>query len=72
MKKRMLSLLLAAAMLLTAVPALGAGLVPSGDSLIWYNDGTNASEFQDDTKSTVTSEGGAIKLSTTGTDTTIW
>lgn len=72
MKKRMLSILLAAAMLLTAVPALGAGLVPSGDSLIWYNDGTNASEFQDDTKSTVTSEGGAIKLSTTGTDTTIW
>ncbi len=68
MKKRMLSLLLAAAMLLTAVPALGAGLVPSGDSLIWYNDGTNASEFQDDTKSTVTSEGGAIKLSKVGTD----
>lgn len=72
MKKRMLSLLLAAAMLLTAVPALGAGLVPSGDSLIWYNDGTNASEFQDDTKSTVTSEGGAIKLSTTGTEKTMW
>ena len=59
-------------MLLTAVPALGAGLVPSGDSLIWYNDGTNASEFQDDTKSTVTSEGGAIKLSTTGTEKTQW
>ena len=72
MKKRLLGLLTAAAMLLSAMPVFADGKIPSGDDLIWYNNGTNASEFENGS-GVMSVDGGAIKISLTDTEqTTIW
>ena len=77
MKRRLLGLLTAAAMLLSAMPVFAGGEIPSGDDLIWYNDGTNASEF-DGGSGKMSVDAGAIKMTLTdnneevGKRTQIW
>lgn len=77
MKKRLLGLLTAAAMLFSALPVFAGGEIPSGDDLIWYNDGTNASEFDGGTGK-MSVDAGAIKMTLTdnneevGKRTQIW
>lgn len=64
MKRRLLGLLTAAAMLLSAMPVFAGGEIPSGDDLIWYNDGTNISEFSGGV-SGASVDSGAIKMTLT-------
>lgn len=64
MKRRLLGLLTAAAMLLSAMPVFAGGEIPSGDDLIWYNDGTNASEF-DGGSGKMSVDAGAVKMTLT-------
>ena len=64
MKKRLLGLLTAAAMLLSAMPVFAGGEIPSGDDLIWFNDGTNVSEFSGGV-SGASVDSGAIKMTLT-------
>lgn len=64
MKRRLLGLLTAAAMLLSAMPVFADGKIPSGDDLIWYNNGTDASEFSGGV-SGVSVDSGAIKMTLT-------
>ncbi len=77
MKKRLLGLLTAAAMLLSAMPVFAGGEIPSGDDLIWFNDGTNASEFEGGIDK-MSVDAGAIKMTLTdnneevGKRTQIW
>ncbi len=77
MKKRLLGLLTAAAMLFSALPVFAGGEIPSGDDLIWFNDGTNASEFEGGTGK-MSVDAGAIKMTLTdnneevGKRTQIW
>lgn len=77
MKKRLLGLLTAAAMLFSALPVFAGGEIPSGDDLIWYNDGTNASEF-DGGSGKMSVDAGAVKMTLTdnneevGKRTQIW
>ena len=77
MKKRLLGLLTAAAMLFSALPVFAGGEIPSGDDLIWFNDGTNASEFEGGTDK-MSVDAGAIKMTLTdnneevGKRTQIW
>lgn len=77
MKKRLLGLLTAAAMLFSAMPVFAGGEIPSGDDLIWFNDGTNASEFEGGIGK-MSVDAGAIKMTLTdnneevGKRTQIW
>ena len=77
MKKRLLGLLTAAAMLFSALPVFAGGEIPSGDDLIWFNDGTNASEFEGGIGK-MSVDAGAIKMTLTdnneevGKRTQIW
>lgn len=77
MKKRLLGLLTAAAMLFSALPVFAGGEIPSGDDLIWFNDGTNASEFEGGIDK-MSVDAGAIKMTLTdnneevGKRTQIW
>lgn len=77
MKKRLLGLLTAAAMLFSALPIFAGGEIPSGDDLIWFNDGTNASEFEGGIGK-MSVDAGAIKMTLTdnneevGKRTQIW
>ena len=64
MKRRLLGLLTAAAMLLSAMPVFAGGEIPSGNDLIWYNDGTNASEF-DGGSGKMSVDAGAVKMTLT-------
>lgn len=64
MKRRLLGLLTAAAMLLSAMPVFAGGEIPSGDDLIWYSDGTNASEF-DGGSGKMSVDAGAVKMTLT-------
>ena len=64
MKKRLLGLLTAAAMLFSAMPVFAGGEIPSGDDLIWFNDGTNASEFEGGIGK-MSVDAGAIKMTLT-------
>ena len=77
MKKRLLGLLTAVAMLFSALPVFAGGEIPSGDDLIWFNDGTNASEFEGGIGK-MSVDAGAIKMTLTdnneevGKRTQIW
>lgn len=64
MKRRLLGLLTAAAMLFSALPVFAGGEIPSGDDLIWFNDGTNASEF-DGGSGKMSVDAGAVKMTLT-------
>lgn len=65
MKKRLLGLLTAAAMLLSAMPVFAGGEIPSGDDLIWFNDGTSVADFNAPKEGTRESDGNAIKMTAT-------
>lgn len=65
MKKRVLGLLTAAAMLFSALPVFAVGEIPSDDNLIWYNDGTRASDFNAPAEGKREVDGNAIKMTAT-------
>lgn len=64
-------------MLFSALPVFAGGEIPSGDDLIWFNDGTNASEFEGGIDK-MSVDAGAIKMTLTdnneevGKRTQIW
>lgn len=65
MKKRVLGLLTAAAMLFSALPVFAVGEIPSDDNLVWYNDGTRASDFNAPAEGKREVDGNAIKMTAT-------
>lgn len=67
MKKRIIGLLTAAAMLFSALPVFAGGEIPAGSELVWFNDGTSISEFEN-AGTVMSGDVGAVKMTLTDTD----